>query len=99
MKKSVIFRLFLSTLLLFFTTVQMDAQGLYSRKNAQNKDAEMSNSGEVIKRANKNDIDNVNVAGGNDTQVPLGEGILILSLLTGGYALIKRRNIKNGDEE
>jgi len=32
----------------------------------------------------------------DDSTVPVGEGLLILSLLAGGYALVNRKKIKSG---
>ncbi|MDR1782946.1 MAG: hypothetical protein LBR13_01610 [Dysgonamonadaceae bacterium] len=97
MKKSVLLKLLLSALLLLSIDGQMHSQGLYSRKNAQDRGAEQT--GDIILRANRGDPDNWIDAGGNDTQVPVGEGVLILSLLAGGYALIKKRNIKKANED
>jgi len=37
-------------------------------------------------------------APGGDSEAPIGEGILILNLLAGGYALVKR-NIRKKNEE
>jgi len=39
-----------------------------------------------------------NAPGGDSSETPIGEGILILNLLAGGYALVKR-NIRKKNEE
>ncbi|MCL2651351.1 MAG: hypothetical protein FWD60_10065 [Candidatus Azobacteroides sp.] len=37
--------------------------------------------------------------GGTSHQDPIGGGMLILSLLSGAYALVKKKNIRNRNEE
>jgi hypothetical protein len=97
MKKSVLLKVLLSSFLLLSIGGHIHSQGLYSRKNAQDRGGEQK--GEIITRVNWDDNDNWIDAGGNDTQVPVGEGLLILSLLAGGYALIKKRNITKRNED
>ena len=93
-------------IMLFFwfagTTVR--AQGIYNNKSANGTgtETESKQSGSGLFRDDSgppgsggNDGDPA--PGGDDPEEPIGEGVFILSLLAGGYALVKR-NIKKKHE-
>jgi len=107
--KSIITAIFVVALLLG-GRVAAKAQGIYSTDNDSNTDTKVANT-EIsddpvpggIFAADGDDDDDWGSGGqegpgapGGDA--PVGEGILILSLLSGAYALVKR-NVRRKDED
>jgi len=88
---------------LFAGTALIRAQGFYNEKSPKNSDQTNSekieksgeSGGKGFFRAPGDDDDDFGGGGGERPPAPggddpIGEGVLILSLLAGGYALIKR---------
>jgi len=102
--KSNIIIAFVVVFLSFCTGVTTQAQGIYSadanEKKAENVENTQSEDGGGIFRAigdGGNAGGKTDQPGGPDKKDPIGEGILILSLLSGVYALV-RRNVKRRNE-
>ena len=81
-------------------TTSASAQGLYSNTpNTTTTTESTGNSGGGgIFRAGEDGEDGPGAPGPSSDPEPIGEGILILSLLSGAYALIKR-NLRNKYED
>lgn len=84
-------------MLSFLVTGTLFSQGLYSKKTTD------TDRGGIILRDidENNDTPGGNVIdpGINDVDSPVGEGFLILSLLAGGYAVIKKSKYKKKNED
>jgi len=85
-------------------TATIQAQGIYSNNRPGDSNNNSNESGGGIFRAPTDDEGDWGADGkegpgapGRDDD-PIGEGILILSLLSGGYALIKRNVRKNHED-
>ena len=90
----------LAFLLCGITIIQ--AQGIFSKKNSStttnNKsDSGSSGGGSLYRGWGDGGNDRPSDPGESDEEEPIGEGIAILSLLAGGYALVKR-NIRKKHE-
>lgn len=84
----------------FLSAFTAQAQGIYSDDNKTNTAAPSPNSGGIFR---DDDDDDGWGDGGGDTGAPgdnspVGEGILILSLLAGGYVFVKGK-FKNKHED
>ncbi|MDR1876179.1 MAG: hypothetical protein LBQ84_01000 [Flavobacteriaceae bacterium] len=89
-------KLFAISLGLFlFASVNVSAQGLYQKSNESNEDIESSGS-ESSGSGRGLRLDRPKPA---EPGEPIGEGILVLTALAGGYAIIKKRNTKKGGYE
>jgi len=93
----------LSFLLCGMIMNNMQAQGLYSEKSNStptnnNQDSNSSGGGSLYRGWGDGGSDGKSDPGVGDDEEPIGEGIAILSLLAGGYALVKRRNIRKKHE-
>jgi hypothetical protein len=89
--------------LLYATAVE--AQGIYNNNNdkaggnssgsAPGLRAGPPDSGGTTPGGNTGDTGGTDPGKDSDPTLPVGEGLLILTLLSGGYAVIKKRNKKN----
>jgi len=89
------------TVVFFLFEGTLYAQGIYSANNqTTSAPAPMDNGGGGIYRAGGGGSDGPGAPGGNSTpaEAPIGEGFLILSLLAGGYALLKK-NVRGKHED
>ncbi|MDR1764344.1 MAG: hypothetical protein LBR64_10425 [Dysgonamonadaceae bacterium] len=95
--KSIISKYLAALMLSFLVTGTLFSQGLYSKKTTD------TDRGGIILRDidENNDTPGGNVIdpGINDVDSPVGEGFLILSLLAGGYAVIKKSKYKKKNED
>jgi len=98
---------------LIFGGITVQAQGVYS-DNSKKESAEKvaadaqaasqtGSSGGLFRAPGDNWWDDIDegaggVAGGDPKRSPVGEGLLILSLLSGVYALVKRRSKKKHED-
>jgi len=99
LKTNVITAMVIVSFLLVGTTSAL-AQGIYSNSNTPNTTTTESNgnTGGGIFRAGEDGTDGSGAPGTRSDPEPIGEGILILSLLSGAYALVKR-NLSNKHED
>jgi len=83
----------------FLFGVTLYAQGIYSTNDqTTSAPAPMNNGGGGIYRAGEDGTDGPGAPGPNSEETPIGEGFLILSLLAGGYALLKK-NLRGKHED
>ena len=87
------------TVVFFLFGVTLYAQGIYSTNNqTTSAPAPMNNGGGGIYRAGEDGTDGPGAPGPSSDDTPIGEGFMILSLLAGGYALLKK-NIRGKHED
>jgi hypothetical protein len=95
MKRNLFFTLVLVFALCLFSE-NSSAQGLYGSSNkSEEKPSGPSGGGSL--RDDWDEVDDPNEPGGDDDdpEIPISEGLLVLSILSGGYAIVKKRNAKN----
>jgi hypothetical protein len=84
----------------FLLSGGLRAQGIYSNNKTTDTNTENNDAG-IVQRAapgqGSGDGKDDGAPGKDSDPNPIGEGILILSLLSGGYALVKR-NVRNKHE-
>ncbi|MCL1933810.1 MAG: hypothetical protein FWF53_08405 [Candidatus Azobacteroides sp.] len=89
-----------------FTGIKIQAQGMFGDEKTDQKTTTTATPPSGFFRAGEGEDESGDDWGGGGEErpqdppgeSPIGEGVLFLSLLTGGYALVKR-NVRKKDEE
>jgi hypothetical protein len=93
-KKNLFFIFALVFSLCFFSDT-VSAQGLYGN-SAESGEQSSGSQGGSLRAGPSTDPGNPTEPGKGDS--PIGEGLLVLSVLSGGYAILKKRNTKNQEK-